>query len=83
MLGSFVASGSNFAAEAGTETETDTETETETTAMEDSKEAGIIGVKKFEIDIQFLDRYLDDVLAWWNGRRRPRGVDASLTRRCS
>jgi hypothetical protein len=42
----------------------------------------VIGTKEFDIDDEFLDKYLTDVFRWWNGQRLPRGVPVSLTNRC-
>ncbi len=41
-----------------------------------------IGTKEFNLDDDFLDDYLTSVLDWWMGRRRPRGVSETQTRRC-
>lgn len=43
----------------------------------------IIGTKKFLHDDEELDRYLDHVLAWWRGERKPQGVPLERVYRCS
>lgn len=42
----------------------------------------IIGTKEFTMDEGMLDRRLEDVLQWWFGARRPRGVTDEQTYRC-
>ncbi len=42
----------------------------------------VIGTKEFNLDDDFLDDYLTSVLDWWMGRRAPRGVSETQTRRC-
>ncbi|THV01421.1 hypothetical protein K435DRAFT_853830 [Dendrothele bispora CBS 962.96] len=48
-----------------------------------SEDAPIIGSKQFTFDGMFLDSYLDDVLQWWRGTRKPRGVSLQQSWRCS
>ncbi|PBK76928.1 hypothetical protein ARMSODRAFT_1079004 [Armillaria solidipes] len=43
----------------------------------------VIGTKEFKLDDDFLDDYLTSVLDWWMGRRPPRGVSETQTRRCN
>ncbi|PBL00713.1 hypothetical protein ARMGADRAFT_391523 [Armillaria gallica] len=43
----------------------------------------VIGTKEFNLDDDFLDDYLTSVLDWWMGRRAPRGVSETQTRRCN
>ncbi|KAK0456175.1 exonuclease V [Armillaria borealis] len=43
----------------------------------------VIGTKEFKLDDDFLDDYLTSVLDWWMGRRRPKGVSETQTRRCN
>ncbi|KAJ6606818.1 exonuclease V [Mycena sp. CBHHK59/15] len=45
-------------------------------------ESAIIGTKEFILDNAFLDTYLADVLQWWRGERKPRGVELPQTYRC-
>ncbi|KAI0964135.1 hypothetical protein AcW1_001025 [Taiwanofungus camphoratus] len=45
-------------------------------------QAQVLGRKRFVVDEELLDRYLDSVLQWWHGQRPPRGVGVELTRRC-
>ncbi|KAF5368532.1 hypothetical protein D9758_002158 [Tetrapyrgos nigripes] len=47
------------------------------------EEAPIIGTKEFTFDGKFLEEYLQDVLQWWTGARKPRGVSLQQTWRCS
>ncbi|KAJ3876845.1 exonuclease V [Lentinula edodes] len=42
----------------------------------------IIGTKQFEFDAKCLDEYLEDILKWWNGDRKPRGVSLEQSGRC-
>ncbi|KAJ3721826.1 exonuclease V [Lentinula raphanica] len=42
----------------------------------------IIGTKEFEYNSQALDEYLLDVMKWWNGERKPRGVSLEQSGRC-
>ncbi|KAJ3922231.1 exonuclease V [Lentinula edodes] len=42
----------------------------------------IIGTKEFEFDAKCLDEYLEDILKWWNGDRKPRGVSLEQSGRC-
>ncbi|KAH9486314.1 Exonuclease V [Psilocybe cubensis] len=43
----------------------------------------IIGTKRFLHNDEELDKYLDHVLEWWRGERRPEGVPLDRTYRCS
>ncbi|KAF7793591.1 hypothetical protein EIP86_004705 [Pleurotus ostreatoroseus] len=43
----------------------------------------IIGTKSFQYDEEFIDGYITSILEYWRGQRAPRGVEISLTRRCS
>ncbi|KAI6136416.1 exonuclease V [Pisolithus sp. B1] len=47
-----------------------------------SKMSPIIGTRKFLMDDPLLDSHLDDILQWWMGSRKPRGVAVSHTYRC-
>lgn len=42
-----------------------------------------IGIKEFNLDDELLDSHLTNVLDWWMGRRPPRGVSETQTRRCN
>ncbi|KAK0481838.1 exonuclease V [Armillaria novae-zelandiae] len=42
-----------------------------------------IGIKEFNLNDECLDSYLASVLDWWMGRRPPRGVSETQTRRCN
>ncbi|KIL71568.1 hypothetical protein M378DRAFT_65079 [Amanita muscaria Koide BX008] len=42
----------------------------------------IIGTKQFLYDEVLLENHLTDVLEWWYGKRKPRGVPVHLSRRC-
>ena len=42
----------------------------------------MIGTTTFSLDDNFLDDYVQHVLAWWYGERVARGVTAPLRRRC-
>ncbi len=41
-----------------------------------------LGIKTFEYDPGLLSGHVADVLSWWRGERKPRGVPVELTRRC-
>lgn len=43
---------------------------------------GLLGVKRFQVDGQKLDAHLRNILRWWHGQRRPRGVRKGMERRC-
>lgn len=43
----------------------------------------VIGTKNFLHDDEELDKYLDHVLEWWRGERRPEGVPLERAYRCS
>ncbi|KAJ3569735.1 hypothetical protein NP233_g4858 [Leucocoprinus birnbaumii] len=43
----------------------------------------ILGTKVFNYDAGLLFSYLTDVLAWWRGQRKPKGVPVELARRCT
>ncbi|KAJ3867307.1 exonuclease V [Lentinula novae-zelandiae] len=45
-------------------------------------QSDIIGTKEFEFDANCLDEYLEDILKWWNGDRKPRGVSLEQSGRC-
>ncbi|THH20496.1 hypothetical protein EW146_g870 [Bondarzewia mesenterica] len=45
-------------------------------------ESRIIGTKMFEMDENFLSRYLTDVLQYWHGGRPPKGVEVVHSVRC-
>lgn len=47
-----------------------------------SKMSPIIGTRKFLMDDSLLDSHLDDILQWWMGSRKPRGVAVAHTYRC-
>jgi hypothetical protein len=42
----------------------------------------IIGTKKFAMDDQLMNHHVVDVLQWWLGHRRPRGVRVEHSSRC-
>ncbi|KAF5366932.1 hypothetical protein D9757_010842 [Collybiopsis confluens] len=42
----------------------------------------IIGTREFEVDHALLDNYLLDIMRWWNGERKPRGVSLEQSGRC-
>jgi exonuclease V len=42
----------------------------------------ILGTKVFNYDSEFLSSHLADILAWWRGERKPKGVPVELARRC-
>lgn len=43
----------------------------------------ILGTKVFGYDSNFLSSHLADVLAWWRGERKPKGVPVELAWRCT
>ncbi|KAI5982743.1 exonuclease V [Pisolithus albus] len=47
-----------------------------------SKMSPIIGTREFLMDDPLLDFHLDDILQWWMGSRKPRGVAVAHTYRC-
>jgi hypothetical protein len=50
--------------------------------LKDDNSSNIIGTKEFTVDESFLDTYLVDILQWWHGDRKPRGVPLERSRRC-
>ncbi|PPQ64073.1 hypothetical protein CVT24_008886 [Panaeolus cyanescens] len=44
---------------------------------------GIIGAKRFLHNDQELDGYIGNVLRWWRGERKAKGVDLKYTYRCN
>jgi len=66
-------------------TENDNETSTPTVTRQDTAEERyqILGTKVFTYDPEFLSSRLADVLAWWRGERKPKGVPVELARRCT
>ncbi|CAK5265654.1 unnamed protein product [Mycena citricolor] len=42
----------------------------------------ILGTKEFVFDSPTLNVYVKSAMLWWKGRRKPRGVSESQTRRC-
>ena len=42
----------------------------------------VIGTQRFAFDEAAMHAYVRDVLMWWRGERRPRGVEVEQTRRC-
>ncbi|KAK2461457.1 hypothetical protein APHAL10511_005920 [Amanita phalloides] len=49
---------------------------------DDAEHFKIVGTREFYYDEGFLNNYMADVLQWWYGTRKPRGVPLHLTRRC-
>ncbi|KAI6047852.1 exonuclease V [Pisolithus marmoratus] len=47
-----------------------------------SRMSPIIGARKFLMNDAQLDSHLDDILQWWMGSRKPRGVTVAHTYRC-
>ncbi|KIK70602.1 hypothetical protein GYMLUDRAFT_65823 [Collybiopsis luxurians FD-317 M1] len=47
-----------------------------------SQQTDIIGTKEFQVDYKLLDEYLSDIMQWWNGKRKPRGVSLEHSGRC-
>ncbi|THH08483.1 hypothetical protein EW145_g2681 [Phellinidium pouzarii] len=45
--------------------------------------SGLIGTKKFKYNEKLLNVHLANVLLWWHGKRRPKGVDVSNVSRCN
>lgn len=65
-------------------TENDNEISTPTVTRQDTAEKyQILGTKVFTYDSEFLSSRLADVLAWWRGERKPKGVPVELARRCT
>lgn len=64
---------------------TESEISTPTVARHDIAEEKyqILGMKVFTYDSEFLSSRLADVLAWWRGERKPKGVPVELARRCT
>lgn len=42
----------------------------------------LLGVKRFHMDDRKLDAHLHNILRWWHGQCRPKGVPKGLERRC-
>lgn len=59
-----------------------TETKHQGQESDVSKMSPIIGTRKFPMDDAQLDSHLADILQWWMGSRKPRGVTVAHTYRC-
>ncbi|KAF8625217.1 hypothetical protein AX15_005518 [Amanita polypyramis BW_CC] len=53
-----------------------------TAIVSDAEDSKIIGSKEFYYNENFLDTYISEVLQWWYGYRKPKGVPVHLSRRC-
>ncbi|KAF9074927.1 exonuclease V a 5' deoxyribonuclease-domain-containing protein [Rhodocollybia butyracea] len=60
----------------------DNQNPVEAQETESPKGSDIIGTKEFEVDQRVLDEHLTDIMKWWNGDRKPRGVTLDQTERC-
>ena len=66
-----------------TENDNEISTPPTVTRQDTAEKYQILGTKVFTYDSEFLSSRLADVLAWWRGERKPKGVPVELARRCT
>ncbi|KXN88879.1 putative exonuclease V, mitochondrial, partial [Leucoagaricus sp. SymC.cos] len=47
------------------------------------KQRQILGTNVFDYNPELISSHLADILAWWRGERKPKGVPVELARRCA